>query len=141
MKKYIKIITIVVILAIFTLPAAANEVPGGYISEFGEILPEGFEDFSDTEKLSSLVGVDALLSVIMGAVSGEGTALGAFFLLLLGTLTLSPLAQAFKTTLSDTVDAAVSTVSALLVFGALFPVFSEAIRRIYEEVSISTLFD
>lgn len=130
MKKYIKIITIVVIFALFTLPVAANEVPEGYLSEFDGILPEGYEDFSDADKLSSLVGIDALLSVIIGAVTGEGTALGAFFLLLLGTLALSHLAAAFKTPLSDTVDAAVSTVSALLVFGALFPVFSEAMQTV-----------
>ncbi len=130
MKKSRKIITIVVILMFFTLPVAANEVSDGYLAEFEEALPEGYGDFSNAEKLPSLVGIDALLSTLISAAAGEGGLLFPFFILLLGTLALSYLATLSGGALSGTVNAAVLVISAVLIFGALYPAFSEAMDTV-----------
>ena len=129
MRKLSKIITIVVIIAVFTLPAAASELHEDYISEFEEILPEGYDGLTD-EGAVSLVGIDAVLSLLINGVLGERGAIGEFFLLLIGTLTLSYLASFYSGPLSDTASSAVALISSILILGSLYPVFLSAMDTV-----------
>ena len=132
MKKPYKILTIVVIFALFTLPVAAKGSADDYISDFGEILPEGFEGFSEPEKLCELVGLDALISLLYSAVTDNGGAILSLLLLLLGATALSYLASLVAGELSESVGAAVALLFSLLVFSAVYPVFSSAMRTVGE---------
>lgn len=131
MKKLLKIITIVVVFGIFTLPSAASEIADGYLDEFYGILPEGSEGLSESpESLLSAVGLDALIFEITSAISAEGGAVGSFFALLLGSSALMCAASLYKGPLSSVTEVGVCVVCSLLIFRAMWPAFSEAMDTV-----------
>lgn len=130
MKKYRILLIIVVIFAIFTLPVAASEGSRDYVSDFENILPEGSPDLSDPDALISSFGVEGLLSVVLSTLSGEGSAVLSFLLLLFGTVVLSYISSLTSGALSRSVCAAVAILSAMLIFRSLYPVFSSAMDTV-----------
>lgn len=130
MKKYRFLLIIVVVFAIFTLPAAASEGTRDYISDFENILPEGAPDLSDSGALTSSLGIEGLLSIVLSALSGEGSAVLSFFLLLLGTALLSYISSLLSGGLGKSVGSAVGILTAAMIFRSLYPVFSSAMDTV-----------
>lgn len=138
MKRIYKIITIVVIFGLFSFSVAANEIQDDYISEFDKILPDGYESLAGVEE-NSLVGIDAVISIIADGILGERGALGTFFLLLIGILTLSHLSSFYSGPLSDTAGDAVAIVSSILILNSLYPTFLSAMDTVKELSSFFAL--
>lgn len=139
MKKRLKFITIVVILMLFSLPITASETHEDYLSEFEEILPEGYEGLANADGAYALVGFDAVLKIVADGISGEAGEVGAFFLLLLGTLILAHLGSFYSGPLSETCEAAVALVSSILIFRSLYPTFLSAMETVGELSSFFAL--
>lgn len=139
MKKRVKIIIIVVIFALFSLPVSASEIHDEHLSKFEEILPEGYEALADADGAYSLIGFDAVLKVLVDGISGESGALGAFFLLLLGTLLLSHISSFSSGSLSEAAESAVALVSSVLILRALLPPFLSAMKTVGELSSFFSL--
>ena len=124
MKRTEKIIIIVVILCLFTLPIGAKE-PEDYIDEFNDIIPETVGTESAEDVLNT-IGADALLYEIIGGVFGSGGRVLSFFLLLLSGLALICCASLGEGRLSDTASAAVSIIVLSALLSAVLPPLEEA---------------
>ncbi len=121
MKKIAILLTILVILPIFSVICSAEDYVDEYISDFENVLPEGFEGLSDVEKLLDAASPDSLLSYIIGGVSGEKSRLVGFFLTLIGSSALISLASMSHGTLSAQAQCAVGVVCSLLIFSQIKP--------------------
>ena len=127
MTKVLKIITIVVIFAAFSIPSLASEGEE-YLDRFSEILPEGYEGLADGgEELTDAVGFDAVLSEIGAALSDRRGEIAAFFLLLLGSAVLVSLASVFEGPLAKYTAAGVGAICSVTVFMRLYSVFYETV--------------
>lgn len=117
MRKYIFLLSIVVILLIFPTFASAEGEAEEYIKDFEEILPEEVKGLTESPELMidsfSLKGV---LSEIVSAFSGEGGAAIGFFLTLLGSVVLIALASICHQRFASQAQAAVGVICSLLIF-------------------------
>lgn len=122
MRKIKKIVLAAVIISLFSTPVFAKEkTADDYLSDFENIVPEG-SGLEDGEGLFG-VGVDKLFSEIFSSVSGAGSEVVGFFLLLLGLGLLFSLADFTagfgNARLAAAVRSGVSALSALLIFSHL----------------------
>ena len=132
MKKVIKMLIIVVIIAVFTLPAAASEDTDKHLDSFEDVLPDGFSGITDdTDRLVSMVGIDALLSEIVSALGGGGKVL-ALFAALLGGIALAALASRSHEGHSSFVGAGVGVILSAMLLSTVMPIFSEVTESISE---------
>ena len=122
MKAFVYFLLVFSLLFLaFGLPCYAKsgqDLP--FVSEFFDITDFG-ENLNE-ENLISSIGPDFLISEIFSSLSGEGSKIGAFFLLLLGvglSILLADFLVSEGTALASTVRSGVSCLSALLLFGAL----------------------
>ena len=84
MRKLLFLLTIVVILPIFSVFSSAEDYVDKYISEFEETLPDGFEGITeDTDQMIERIGLRGLISEISEVLSEGKGEIGGFFLLLL----------------------------------------------------------
>ena len=89
MKKLFVLLTIIVILPLFSLSVSAEESVDEYISETKEILPDEVSSLlDDTGKLTESIGIESVLRDIHLALSGEKSSISTFFLSLLGITAL-----------------------------------------------------
>ena len=124
MKRTLLLLIIVVILPFFTIRASADEQVDGYISDFENIIPDGFsEDILDTQGLIEAASLRGLLSEILSVIEGGGSATLGFFLSLVGITLLLSLASLSHQRLSKHTEAGVSVVCSVLIFGSLRPIF------------------
>jgi len=125
MKNVVKILIIVVIISLFSVPAAASEADK-YLEEFGGILPDGCSDAADSpEKLSEAVGLRALLSELGAALEGRRGEIFAFFLLSLGCAVLVAVASFSDGAITKHSARGVGIICTLTLFTSLFFLFSE----------------
>ncbi len=124
MIKILKILTIVVIIAAFSIPAAAKE-SDDYISDFEEILPDELSGSLEGEELSTIVGFDSLLFEISAAFTERRGEIFSFLLLLFGGVLLISFAGMYTGELSGISEAAVGAVISVLVFSRISAIFSE----------------
>ena len=121
MKRFKKMILVLVFVLAFPLEISAREEGEDYIKEFESILPDGSE--LQAEELISGIGVDKLLSVIFSSVSEHSGEVVGFFLMLLGLGLLFSLGDfslpVGNRGISAAVRAGISAISALLVFSRL----------------------
>ena len=126
MRKIVKILIIVVIISIFSIPSYAKE-PDDYIEEFDKIIPEDAK-YADAEELFSSIGGDALIYEILSAVRGTGGRIFSLFLLLLGSLILMSAATAYGGKFSEAAGAGVAVIVCSALLFAALPPLSEAAR-------------
>lgn len=137
MKNIVKMLIIVGIISLFTLSASAKE-PEEYIDEFRETLPEEYRDkLGGSDEMLSLIGTDALLSEVSGVLSGRGSEIFSFLLILTGCAVLLSLSSMIEGELSGTVSAGVGAVCTLLVFSKIGALFAEVAEGLS---SLSSLF-
>lgn len=121
MKKIAIMLTILVIMSIFTLNCSAEESVDEYISDFENALPDGFEGMGEPENILEMASPESLLSYIIKGVSGEKSNILEFFLTLLGSAALISLASLGHGSLSDQVQSAVGVICSLLIFSQIKP--------------------
>lgn len=122
-------VTFALLFSLFSLSSFAYGEDGGvsssFWSDFRDIIPEGSETPENEEEIISGVGIDALLSEILSAISGEGGAAASFFLMVFGIailVALSESASPFENTaFSRHVSAGVTIIGAVLIFGRIGP--------------------
>lgn len=132
MKKYIFLLTIVVIFTLFALPVSAEEQIDGYLSDFESILPEDMSGITeDGEAIIEKFSIKGLLSEILASVTGEGSEIIVFFLTLIGGVAISLLASNCHENFSKQTQAAVGLVISLTVF----PSVSSALSAVEHSLS------
>ena len=125
MRKTIFLLTILVFFTLFTLPISAEEVDS-YIEDFEDILPDEFSDVgSDAGKISESIGVERILSDALAALRGEGGAVLAFFLTLVGFVALMALPLPSNNKISSAVKAVVGACASVTIFLSLSGIFQE----------------
>ena len=125
MKKIIVVLTLIVILPFFTLISHAEGEAEEYISEFENMLPDGYEGSSDIESLSSSTSVKALFSGLISAIRGQaGSAMG-FLTLLVGCIALSALSARVNEKMREGATLAVGIISSFVIFGRIRPIFDD----------------
>lgn len=126
MRKLFVLLTIIVILPVFSISVSAEESVDGYISDFENILPDEFSGIiDDTEKLIDGLGIESLLSDIAAALSGRQNAIAAFFLALVGMTVLLALPLPFSERMVTAVTTGVGVISAVMIFNYLSGIFYE----------------
>lgn len=94
-------------------------------NDFWEVIPEEIEKPSSQEEMISGVGIDALLSEIVSAISGEGGRGAAFFAMIFGIAMLLAVSEtAFpieNPAFSKQVSAGVAMISSVLIFKEIGP--------------------
>ncbi len=133
MKKVIKRSMLFITLMfsfIFLFPISSYAYEGSddtdsIWKEFQEIIPDGIEKPGDKDEIISGVGIDALLSEITSAISGEGGMAAAFFVMIFGIAMLVAVSEtAFPIengSFSKQVSAAVSMIASVLIFEGIGP--------------------
>lgn len=109
----------------------STEVADELLNEFEKILPGGLSGMSDIATLSN-IGIDSLLREIAYIIEGEGGEIFSFFLLMFGVTVLMSFADMSMYALGGVTRVAVGTVSALVVFSAMYPVIMSAIEALKE---------
>jgi len=134
MKKAVVLLIIVVILPVFTLSASADDGVDGYISDFENLLPEGFEGVSeDTDGLIERADIRSLFTEIISVIADGGGEVMSFFLRLLGSCILLCAAGLVQERFARQTEAAVGIICSLLVFdslGSLFVTVEQALGQI-----------
>lgn len=121
MRKILVLLSLVVILPLFSLSCAAEDSVDEFISDFEHALPEGFEGLSDPDGLMESASPDSLISYIISALSGERGDILTFFLTLLGSAALMSAASLCHDRLSHQAQSVVGIICSLLIFSSLRP--------------------
>ena len=133
MKKILFLLIIVVVFPCFAVFCSAEENVDKYLSEFGNIIPQGIEvDVTDGEQLQNALGFDELLSEVLMGVSREKGRIVSFFFTLVGSLTLLALASTFSAGLGGAVCAAVGTAASVLIFSSVYGIYSSVSSAVSE---------
>ncbi len=113
-----------VIFSVFAISVNANK-SDAFLNEFYELSGK---DSATSDEILSDVGVDALLSELLSAISGSSGSALSFFLLILGVVLLSSLAELpselATSSFKSASRVAVSAVSAFLIFSRLYSLVS-----------------
>ena len=123
MRKYIVLLTIVVIMTAFSLRSSASEIADEYLKQFDEIVPEGLVtgDLSS----SSYLGFDAMIGEAVSAVSGFCGRAGALFLILIGGLALGAFSRGIEGKLSAVAEVGCAVLTLASVMGPVVSVMRE----------------
>ena len=121
MKRFVKMLIIVVIFALFSLSVSAKE-PEDYINDYKELLPEEYSSII-TDELYPDVGPAALLGEIAKRISGEEGAIAAFFSTLLGVIALSSFAALCPERVRSVTETGVGLIVSVTVGGMLVSLF------------------
>lgn len=134
MKKYIYLLTIVVILSAFVLNVSAEDEIDGYISDFENALPSEYSGLtSDSERLVEMASPKAFLQEILTVFNdGKGEIL-SFFLLLVGSLALVSLSSLCPSSFSSVVEVVTSSIASLSIFAILTGLFG-SVRQSCESI-------
>lgn len=134
MKKVIFLLSIVVIVPLFSLFCSADEGVDRFINEFNEALPEGYQEFGNTDKLTNLADFGSLVSVIEETITEGQADIVKFLLLLLGSATLMAVATLCPGKIADTVEVGAGIICSVTVFTAISPIISSVSGEI-EKIS------
>lgn len=125
MRKILLLLTIVVILPIFTLFSAAEDSVDGYINDFEAIIPDGFEGLvEDSESLIRGLDIRSLFTEVLTLVGENGGRLTAFFLKILGVALLMSICSFLPDRFVRHTEAAVGLICSLIIFEPLAALFS-----------------
>ena len=129
MKRILKLILVVTVIAAFSMSASAAEADK-YIEQLEDILPENAVWVTDTEKLVSSVGAGALLEELGAVLSGRRGEIFAFFLLLLGVCTLSSAAAFVPEGIREVTECGVGLICSALIIERVLVIFSETLSSL-----------
>ncbi len=125
MKKVIFLLIIVVILPLFSLSVSADDGMNGYISDFENILPDGYEDISEgSDATLERLSPRSLFTEIISVLTDNGGEVASFFMRLLGCSVLMAAASLCPEGYIRQTTAAVGVVCSLLIYNSLGPLFS-----------------
>ncbi len=125
MKKLLILLTILVILPLFTLKVGAEDAVDDFISEFEDTLPEELAGLSgDADFTLSRIGIRGIIEEIISTLSGKRGALAELFLTLLGVIALTSVASLVGGELSRSAECAVGLVGSILIFPRISGVIS-----------------
>lgn len=133
MRKICFLLIIVVILPLFSLSVSAEGEVDDYLSEFEGILPESLSGITEVDKLAEMVSIKGLISTLFSAIKGESAGAVSFFLLLLGCVALTSMAEAISGKMGEEVSSAVGIVSSVLIFSSIRQIHigvSESLDRV-----------
>ena len=126
MRKLFILLTIIVILPLFTLSVSAEDKVDEYIERFDKILPDTLSGITqDADKLTEAVGIESIFADILSALSGGRSEAVGFFLSLVGITALLAMPLPFGERISASVTTAVGVVGAVMIFSRLSGVFTE----------------
>lgn len=125
MRKILILLTIIVIMPLFTMISYAEGEAEQYISDFENLLPEGYEELGNSDQLMESTTVKALFSEILSAISGQAGRVVGFFMLLIGLVALCALASRVNEKIADATSLSVGIISSVLIFGHIRPLFDE----------------
>ena len=124
MRKWVVLLSIVVIMPLFCLKASAEGEIDEYISEFSDILPDGFSGIAeDPDGLIDKVGIEGLVREIAIALSDNRGEIMSFFLILIGSISLTSLASQLPHSDSVGAKACTSLISSTLIFNTVGGLF------------------
>ena len=133
MKRTVFLLIIVVIIPLFSVKISAQEQIDGFLSDFEDILPEGIsKDILDTDRLIETASLRGLLSEILSAAQGSGSAAFGFFLTLVGITLLLSLSSLCHERLAKQTEAGVSMVCSVVIFGSVRPLFDTVTKSLTE---------
>lgn len=136
MKKYIYLLTIVVVILILPIRISALDDTDKYIDEFKSVLPEEYSQISlDPSGLIETASLKGLLLEIVSISSGHGGRILSFFLILVGSLVLLSLSYHCPDTVKGAVSTSVGCIASLLIFNRISAVYDEI------TTSVSSVFD
>ena len=70
MRKKVILLTILVIIPIFTLSVSASESTDKYLDKFADILPDEYSSIAeDTDEIYGMVGLDGIISAALSLFS------------------------------------------------------------------------
>ena len=135
MRKIYFLLTLIVILPLFSLSVSAEGRVDKYIGEFENILPEQLRDTAkDPEKLTDSLGLESLLAALAEAISGESGRVAKFFASLLGITVLMSVPLTSNENIASAVRCGVGVVGSVLIFSLLSGAICE-ISASLEEIS------
>ena len=124
MRKIVILLTIVVILSVFSIKVGAEGEVDEYLSEFEDILPDDFSNIADDpSELIDRVGIEGLLAEIISILSEKRGEVVAFFLMLVDSIALSSLVSLIPTKTSVGAEVVTSLVSSVLIFSVIGNIF------------------
>ncbi len=124
MRKILALLTIIVILPLFSLSCSAEGEVDEFISEFEGALPEDFDALSDPDGLMESASARSLISYVISFLSGERGEIVGFFLTLLGSAALMSAAALSHDSLGTQAQSVVGIISSLLIFSSLRPLIA-----------------
>lgn len=134
MRKILILLTIIVILPVFSLSVTANEDVDEYINDFEDIIPDGLDPITeDSDSLIESISPRSLFTEILYVISEGGGSVAAFFLRLMGVTILMSLCPLLPEKFIKHTEAAVGVICSLLIFESLSPLIasvSETVIRI-----------
>ena len=109
--------------ALFPTVASADFVDDA-LTDYGDIVPEGEAGADDAELLRDAVGIKAIMSDILLAISGQRGDIAVFFMTLFGVTVLTSLSSSqlsgfLSSELASTSESAIAAVGSVLVFEQL----------------------
>lgn len=135
MRKIVILISIVVILPIFSLSSLADDGVDKYISEFENIVPEGLSGISDAEELVGRVGFDGILREVYSIVTDKGGEAVSFLLFLLGGVVILSLVRGMRGELYEVASVGVGVVLVAVVasrLGGMLVTLERDVERVSE---------
>ena len=134
MRKRVIMLTILVIMPIFTLSSSASESTDKYLERFEEILPEEYSSLSgNTDEIYDMVGLDGIISVAFSLFSERRGEIFSFAALLLGGVALMGLVGVLPSRLEESCSVGIGiviAVSASRVLAGFFASLGEDIERV-----------
>lgn len=133
MKKYIIMLTILVILPVFSLSVSAEDEAEEYISEFRELLPDELSGITDdTGELIEHAGAKWILEEIAAVLTDSGGEIGGFFLMLIGSAALIGLASLCPGNFARGAQVCVSSVVSVMIFVRLSALYTSVTESLSE---------
>ena len=136
MRKRVILLTILVIIPIFTLSVSASESTDKYLDKFADILPDEYSSITEnTDEIYGMVGLDGIISAALSLFSERRGEIFSFASLLLGGVALMGLVGVLPVGLNETCSVGIGAVIAVSTSGVLSGFFSslgEDIERVCE---------
>ena len=124
MKKYIFLLTILVIIPFFSIRVGAEGEAEEYISDLEEILPDSLSGITEnTDELIEYAGARWIFGEILSVLNEGGGEIGGFLVLLIGLVALVGLASLCPGNFSTAVKTCVCIVASVLIFERLSRLF------------------
>lgn len=132
MKKLFILLTIIVILPIFSVVCSAEGEVEDIISDFESILPREMGGLSDPEKLMQGADAKSLLSYLTSSLEEDSAELSSLFLTLVGAVALLSASSHCQEKLSEGVESVVGMICSLMIFRYIYPLIGMVSEGIAE---------